>query len=583
MSLASRNTLVATARGDVPPQLLIKNATLVDVLTASTYQADIGVTGNRIAFVVPAGQAGAGERIIDGKGLFAVPGFIDGHVHNESSMVTPANWAKTLLRYGTTTVFTDPHEITNVMGLPGIRYMIEASRGLPLRYYITAPSCVPAVPSVETAGAVITATEMRQILTWERVHAIAEAMDFMGLIHQGGNITPIVEVAHSMEIGVEGHAPGVVDWDLQAYAASTGPLCSDHEASTVKEILQRVHAGIMVYAKSSTFIEDSAAVAEAMHQVRDTRMFGFCTDDIMPHRLAGYGHLNFGLRRLISHGVSFVTAVQMATFNVAQHYRLYGLGAIAPGWLADIVLIDNPEEVTVQHVIADGQWVVANRKLMVDIPEPVAPLMMNSVKIPSGLTTEDFTRLGEGTGSRTSNGMDLTNLFTKQASIPVTLTDGKVNLPLPAGIAIAAIVTRHGQGTKPSLSLVTGYPLKEGAVASTVSHDSHNLAVIGRDPKDMLAAVKELERTGGGLTVVRHGQVLATVPLPVAGLMSNLPVEEVAAQLNHFEATLPEVGLPVGFPIHLLALALPVVPDIRLTDKGLVDVATQQFVPLMAD
>ena len=216
----SRKELVASARGDLDPDILIQDVALVNVFTAELSPADIGIVGNRIAFVLPAGSGRNGKMVIKATGLYAIPGLIDGHVHNESSMVTPANWAKTLLLNGTTTVFTDPHEITNVLGLPGIQYMINASHGLPLRYFVTAPSCVPAVPSLETAGAEITWKEMEQVLSWERVKVVAEAMDFPGLIYQHGNITPIVEVAHQRNIGVEGHAPTVMGKDLQAYAAS---------------------------------------------------------------------------------------------------------------------------------------------------------------------------------------------------------------------------------------------------------------------------------------------------------------------------------------------------------------------------
>ena len=578
----SRMKLVAAARGDVDVDILIQNVTLVNVLTAQLMQADIGIVDNLIAFVLPSNQGRTGKTIIDGTKLYAIPGLIDGHVHNESSMVTPANWAKVLLLNGTTTVFTDPHEIANVLGLAGIKYMIDASRGLPLRYRVTAPSCVPAVPSLETAGAVITWKEMEQVLSWERVQAIAEAMDFPGLIYQGGNITPIVEVAHKQNIGVEGHAPGVMGKDLQAYAAAIGPFGSDHEASATDEILEKVRAGMMIYAKSSTFIEDSEAIAEALKQVKDTRMFGICTDDIMPHHLKK-GHLNFGLRRLIGHGVDPITAIQMGTINNAQHYRLYGLGAIAPGWLADIVLLGSLEEVNVQHVIVDGKVVVSDGKLVVDIQEPVEPLTANSVKLPAGLTVDDFRRLGGGSGKVRFNGMNLTSIFTTQEVITAELEGGMLKMPLPDGVAIAAIVPRHGQGTPPSLCLTRGYALQRGAVASTVSHDSHNLVIIGKNPQDMLAAAEEIKQVGGGLTAVLNGKVLATVPLPIAGLMSPLEVGEIGAILEQYEASLPELGLLPMFPIDLLALALPVIPQVRLTDRGLADVATQKFIPINAD
>jgi adenine deaminase len=576
----SRKELVAAARGDGAADILIQNVKLVNVLTAEIMPADIGVVGKRIAYVLPPGEGGDAKLTIDGTNLYATPGFIDGHVHNESSMVTPANWEKILLVNGTTTVFTDPHEIGNVLGLRGIKYMLDASQGLPLRYFVTAPSCVPAVPSLETAGAVITWKKMEELLSWDRVVAVAEAMDFMGLIHQSGNITPIVEVAHRQQIGVEGHAPTVTGKHLQAYAAAIGPVGSDHEARVPDEMLEKVRSGMVIYARCSTFEDDVESIADAIKDVNDTRMFGFCTDDIMPHHL-DRGHLNYGMRRLVEEGIDPVTVIQMATINNAQHYRLYGLGAIAAGWTADIVLLDNLEDVIVRHVIVDGEIIVQDGELVVDIQEPIEPLTANSVRIVEGLTADDFRRLGAGTGQVRFNAMNMADIFTTTLDeVTAAVEDGLLTMPLPEGVAIAALVPRHGQGKPPSLCLTTGYALKKGALASTVSHDSHNLVILGKNPQDMLAAVEEIKKVGGGLTAVLDDEVLATVPLSIAGLMTPMEVGEIGALLEKFEASLPKLGLPHAFPIELLALALPVIPQVRLTDYGLVDVVTQEVLPV---
>lgn len=579
MESRDRKSLVAAARGDATPDIVVHNVMLYNVLTATIETVDIGIVGTRIAFVVPAGNGSQGIKVIDGRDLFAVPGFIDGHVHNESSMVTPAQWAKILLVHGTTTVFTDPHEIGNVLGLPGIRYMLEASCGLPLRYFITAPCCVPAVPSVETAGAVITYAEMQDLLQWDRIVAVAEAMDFPGLIYQKGNITPIVEVAHRMGIGIEGHAPGIVGRMLQAYLAATGPSGSDHESSNADEMLEKVRAGMMVYANSSTYVNETAEIAAAIKQVGDTRFFGLCTDDIMPQDLLEYGHMDYGIRRLIANGVSPMTAYQMATINVAMHYRMPGLGAIAPGWIADIVLLRDINEVKVDTVMTNGQIVVEQGRLVCEIVEPIEPLTANSIWIPE-ISDQDFLKFGGNSGEIKYNGIDFSSNFTR-TTIKAMNRDGMICLPLPTGVSIAAIVPRHSQGTRPSLVLINGYKLEEGAIASTVSHDSHNLAVIGKNPHDMLVATLELASVGGGLTAVKNGKVLATVPLPIAGLMSAATVEEVASQQKAFEEQLPELGLPRALPAELMVFALSVVPDVRLTDRGLVDVASQQFIPLI--
>jgi len=582
--METRKEAVTSARGDQPFDLAIRNVQLINVLTAEIYAADIGIRGERIAYTAPADLAPIrAGRVIDGTGLWASPGFIDGHVHNESSMCTPARWAETILPMGTTTVCTDPHEIGNVLGMRGVQYMLEASQGLPLRYYVTAPSCVPAVPNLESAGATFTDREVAEMLRWERVIAIAEAMDFVGLVNQAGKIAPIVEAGHRAGVPIEGHAPGVSGRFLQAYLAATGPRASDHESVTGDNMLEKVRAGAMVYARISWFVDIIPDLVRAIRAVADPRMFGFCTDDIHPNSLIQSGHLDYGMRALIAAGIDPVRVYQMATINVAQHYGLWGLGAIAPGWLADLVLLDDLEVVRVRHVITGGQMRVENGLLLAPVSEPVPPLLENTMNLPQGLSVESFTPKGNWAGHIRVNAINLTNMVdTRLEVVELPVQDGRVSFPLPENVAMAAVVGRHGQGRPPSLAFVTGYPIQRGAIASTVSHDSHNLVIIGKTPQDLYRAAQALTDCGGGLAAVRDGQVLESVPLPIAGLMSPLPVSDIAGQLDRFDAAMPALGLPPFFPITLIALALPVIPHIRLTDIGMVDILTQQFVPMEA-
>lgn len=577
----TRKNVVAAARGEHPFDLFIKDAQLVNVLTAELSRVDIGVVGNRIAAVAPAGTLTPSGTVIEANGRYAAPGFIDGHVHNESSMCTPAEWARVIVPKGTTTVCTDPHEIGNVLGLPGIRYMLEASEGLPLRYFVTASSCIPAVPSVETAGATVTATEMAEMLAWDRVIAVAEAMDYMGLIQQVGNITPIVETGHRFGVPIEGHAPGLVGPHLQAYLAAAGPRATDHESFTPEEMVEKVRSGMMVYARACTYLDGTPQIAAALPQVPDTRLFGFCTDDILPHDLFRMGHLEYGMRQLIGHGADPIRVYQMATINVAQHYGLHGLGAIAPGWLADIVLLDDLEAVSVTDVVVDGRHVVANKEWQVAIEEPVPPLTKNTVHLPT-LSVDDFIPyLGGENGTVQVNAIDATALLTTLTTIELDVVEGKVRFPLPDGISLAAVTPRHGQGTPPSLAFLSGYPIERGAIASTIAHDSHNLLIIGKEPQAMLAAAQAIAEMQGGMVAVSGEEVIGAVPLPIAGLMSAEPAEVVARQLEAFFDTMPQLGLPAGFPMPVVVLALPVAPFVRLTDKGMVDVATQQLIPMV--
>jgi len=582
--METRKRIVDSARGDQPFDLVLQSVQLVNVLTHEIYPADIGITGERIALVAPAGRFDLRTKEkMDCQGLWAVPGFIDGHVHNESSMTTPARWAEAILPEGTTTVCTDPHEIGNVLGLEGVRYMLQASQGLPLRYYVTAPSCVPAVPHLESAGAVFTAQEVAEMLRWERVIAVAEAMDFVGLAHQVGNITAIAEAGQQAEVPVEGHAPMVSERLLQAYLAAAGPRASDHESLSADNMIEKARAGCLIYARVNPTLDTTQEVVQAMSQVEDKRMFGMCTDDNAPNHILQNGHMNYGMRSLISAGVDPVTVIQMATINVANHYGLWGLGAIAPGWLADIVLLDDLQQVRVRHVITSGKLRVKDGALLTPIEEPVKPRLENSVHLPADLSVESFLPQVEGREACRVHALNLSNLINTQLeSLELPCQNGRVRFPLPEGVSLAAVVGRHGQGNPPSLAFITGYPLQSGAVASTVSHDSHNLVIIGKTPEDMFAAAQALAQSGGGLVALREGRVIAEIKLPIAGLMSPLPLPEIAQQVTHFEQSLPELGLMPYFPWHILALALPVIPQVRLTDLGLANTTTQQFIPMQA-
>jgi adenine deaminase len=579
-----REKAVARARGDQPFDLAINNIQLVNVLTREIQVVDIGISGDLISYVGPSGREKlSATHMIDGPGLWAAPGFIDGHVHNESSMCTPAAWAEVILPHGATSVITDPHEIANVLGLRGVNYMLKASQGLPLRYFITAPSCVPSVPQLETAGAAFTAEEVRELLTWERVIAVGEAMDFIGLSNQTGSITQIVKAGQTAGVPIEGHGPGLTGRMLQAYLAAAGPRSSDHESLDTANMLEKIRAGVMVYARISSFLNSPLELAAAIRSVADPRLFGFCTDDLHPGFLIEKGHLDFGMRTLIAAGVEPLIVYQMATINVAQHYGLWGLGAIAPGWQADIVLLDDLEKVQVRHVIAGGKVRVWDKNLVEPVRQPLPPLLENTVRIPANLTPMSFIPHSEHNGKVRFHAMDLSNVAnTKLTTLELMVENGQVIFPLPKGVALAAVLGRHGQNLPPSLAFITGFPIHEGTIASTVSHDSHNLVMIGRHPDDLLEAALRLQKIGGGLALVNKGELIASLPLPIAGLLSPLQVEEIAAQESVLKTALSAVGLPPNATAALLFMTLPVIPQVRLTDHGLVDVLAQQIIPLEA-
>ena len=582
--MENRIKAVASARGERPFDLAIINVNLLNVLTREIYPADIGITGDCIACVQFAGKSSlSATHVINGQELWAAPGFIDGHVHNESSMCTPARWTEVILPKGTTTVITDPHEIANVLGTRGVKYMLDASAGLPLRYYISTPSCVPSVPVLESSGAIFTENEIREMLSWERVIAIAEAMDFIGLANQVGSITPIVNVGQQAGIPIEGHGPGLTGRILQAYLTAAGPRSSDHESLDCANMREKVLAGAMVYARVSSFLNAATELAQAINSTPDPRMFGLCTDDIHPEFLLQNGHLDHGMRTLIAAGVDPLVVYQMATINVAHHYGLWNLGAIAPGWLADIILLDDLEQVNVKHVITGGILRVEDGHLIEPILQPVAPLVENTIHLPPGLSVEDFIPRSDQKGNTRFNAIDLSNLIdTRIEVINVPVENGKIKFPLPDGLSLAAVVGRHGQGNPPSLAFIKGYPIQRGAIASTVSHDSHNLVMIGKNPEDLLSAAQSLAECGGGLAVMNNGVLLARIQLPIAGLMSPLSLEQIANHESVFKSALGGIGLPRDATAALLLLTLPVIPQVRLTDRGLVDVINQRIIPLEA-
>ncbi len=582
--MENRIKAVASARGERPFDLAITNVHLINVLTREIYPADIGITGERIACVQCAGISNLSARqIIDGQELWAAPGFIDGHVHNESSMCTPARWAEVILPKGTTTVITDPHEIANVLGTRGVKYMLDASVGLPLRYYISTPSCVPSVPELESSGAVFTENEIREMLSWERVIAIAEAMDFIGLANQVGSITSIVNVGLQAGIPIEGHGPGLSGRILQAYLTAAGPRSSDHESLDCDNMREKVLSGAMVYARVSSFLNAANELARAINNTPDPRMFGLCTDDIHPEFLLQNGHMDHGMRTLIAAGVDPLVVFQMASINVARHYGLWDLGAIAPGWLADIVLLDDLEQVHTHAVITGGKLRVEGGRLLEPIPQPIAPLEENSVHLPEGLSVEAFIPRTNHKGNTRFNAINLSNLIdTCLEVVEVPVEKGQVKFPLPDGLALAAVVGRHGQGIPPSLAFIKGFPIQKGAIASTVSHDSHNLVVISTNPGDILTATQSLAEFGGGLVAINNGLLLASIRLPIAGLMSPLSLEQIASHESAFKTALTGLGLPRDATAALLLLTLPVIPQVRLTDRGLVDVINQRIIPLEA-
>jgi len=574
----TRRALVEAARGDRPLDLVIRGGALLNVYTGETYPADIGILGDRIAVIDAGSRWGlTGAQEIDARGLTAIPGFVDTHVHIESTMVTPPNFARGVLPFGTTTVVIDPHEIGNVTGLAGVEYMLRASEGLPLRVYATVPSSVPAVPAIETAGATFEAAEVAAMLAWPRVLGVAELMDYPGVVRQEPRTAAIVEAGLASGKTLEGHCPLLAGRELAAYLAAG--VDSDHECRSPEEMVEKLRAGMWVYGRENTFRHTAPFLAEALRAVPLPWNAALCTDDIEPDDLLRHGHMDRGVRVLIERGVAPALAIRIATLNGATRYGLHDLGALAPGKLADMVLIRDLAAPRAAIVVAGGQVVARDGVLVADFADPAPPPYGDSVRI-GVFGVEAFTPTGGGLDGPVAVpviAMDA-NRTTTRDTVTLHFADGALAEAFPADLVLLSVVPRHGQSHPPTLALLRGLPLREGALATTIAHDSHNLIVAGKDPAEMLAAVRAVAAMGGGVALVRDGATLARVGLPVAGLMSDAPVETIAAEVRAFNDCARELGLTGPSPILAISsLALPVAPFYRLTDRGLADTLTQEL------
>jgi adenine deaminase len=577
----TRQALVEAARGDRPLDRVIRGGRMVNVFTGEIARADIGIFGDRIAVVDFDGAFGlTAPEEIDARGLIAIPGFVDTHVHIESTMVTPPNFARAVLPFGTTTVVIDPHEISNVTGRAGVEYMLRASEGLPLRVFVTVPSSVPAVPRIETAGAAFDASDVAEMLTWRRVVGVAELMDYPGIVRQEARTAAIAEAGLAAGKNLEGHAPLLTGRELAAYLAAG--VDSEHESRGVAEMVEKMRLGMWVYGRENTFRQTVRYLAEALREIPQPWNVAFCTDDIDPADLLVHGHMDRGVRVLLAAGIDPALVIRYATLNGAARYGLHDLGAIAPGKLADIVLIESFDDLRAKVVLACGCAVARDGELVADFPDPAPPPTENTMRIRPVVAETFQLRIPGASGDIALKCIDIDAFRTTTlGDITLPFSDGVCALPLPENVLLLSVVPRHGQEHPPSLALLRGLTLRDGALATTIAHDSHNLIVAGRDPADMVVAVQEVARLGGGVALVVGGETIATVRLPIAGLMSDRPVEEIAAEVRAFNERGRALGLSGASPILAISnLALPVSPFIRLTDRGVVDIFTQEFIAM---
>lgn len=567
--------LLAVARGNRPADLVFAGAQVVNVFTGEIERANVAVCGERIAGV---GDYVDAARVVDVSGAYLAPGFIDAHMHVESTMLPPSQFVRLAVPHGTTGAVFDPHEIANVLGLEGIRWVMADAEGLPINAMFAASSCVPS-SHLETSGATLTADDLAPLFDDPRIVALAEMMNFPGVVRALPEVLRKVELGLANRI-VDGHAPGLCGKPLNAYAAAG--ISSDHECTTREEAEEKLRRGLRIFIREGSAARNLEALLPAVTAATRHR-FCLCTDDRHPGDLQEQGHIDHVVRKAIRLGLPAAEAIATASINTAQHYRRRDLGAIAPGYFADLIVFERLDDLRPRQVYFHGERVAENGRYL-PAPRAIAPLPTNrgGVRLSRDLSERSL-RIPARPGARAIRviGMDPHQIVTASLTMEPSIRDGAYVADSTRDLLKMSVIERHRGTGNIGLGFVQGFRLSRGALASTVGHDSHNLAVVGDNDPDMLAAARALEKSGGGQCVVRDGQVLALLPLPIAGLMSDRPAEDVIVSQRALLAAAKSLGCHPDDPFMPLSfLPLPVIPSLKLTDLGLVDVERFAVVPL---
>ena len=552
---------LSVARGEHPAELLFKNGRLVNVLSGEIYETNIAVEDGR---VIGLGDY-KGRKTIDLRGAYIAPSLIDGHFHVESSQLTAAEFARAVVPHGTGTVVIDPHEYANVLGLDGIRYVLESTNNLPLDFFIMLPSCVPAT-SLETAGARITADDLGLMIADKRVAGIAELMNYPGVYLGAKSELAKIAVGKGTGKAIDGHAPGLRGKNLNAYALAG--VRSDHESTELEEAREKLRLGMHILLREGSTERNLASLIPLLNS-HNTVNCSFATDDKLAGDLVNEGHVDHAVRESIRHGLPPMAALQIASINTARHYRLQNLGAIAPRYWADFIVFDNLKKFAVRQTYKKGVLVAEDGKYLAKNPA-ATPLPRGTMNLRYAVRDLEVKAIP----GRRMRVIEIVpnQIVTRAISVKPKIEGRRVVSDIAKDVLKLVVVERHRATGNVGVGFVRGFNLKDGALGSTVAHDAHNVVVVGTNDADICRAIQALEELQGGQVAVRQGRVTAELGLPVAGLVSNRPLEEVIERLETLNAEARALGCKLEAPFMTLSfLSLSPIPELKLTDQGLID------------
>ena len=590
----STKKLVDCAMGRLPADMIIRKGQWVSVQSGEIIpDTDIAILAGRIAFVGPDASHTLGQqtKVVEANGRFLVPGLMDGHMHVESGMLTVTEFVRAVIPHGTTAMFVDPHEIANIFGIKGVRLMVDEAADQPIHVFVQAPSCVPSAPGFETPGGSISTADVAEMMDWPGIVGLGEMMNFPGVFNSQEKVHTEMAATRAAGKVIGGHYASP-DMGLPFHGYVVGGAEDDHEGTTVNDAIQRARQGMKVMMRYGSAWHDVAAQVKAITEKGlDPRRFLLCTDDSHSATLVQEGHIDRVLRHAISQGLDPLTAIQMATINTADHFGVTrDMGMIAPGRFADVVLVKDLNHFSADLVIARGHIAAENGKMCIDLPAHDYPAWVkNSVHQPRLKTAADFAL----TAKNIQNGTSIANVIgvienqapNHHLREQVQIIDGLVQVDIAHDIIKIALVERHQASGRVQIGLVKGFSLAAHcAIATTVAHDSHHLIVIGTDDALIAQAVNELAASGGGQVVIKDGQVIGKVNLPIAGLMSSQPATVVAAEAATVLQGFETCGCHLNNPnMQLSLMALVVIPELRISDLGVVDVVQFKFIPVIED